>query len=145
MSPCRNATDISYGYKPEPNIFQALNHYVIIAKYHIFLSQLNKTSPSLEIFSFLLTEKILCERTIAFKNNTLRKFRAKWTTIGARSAPDICLKGCAIPTISFSFYFYFGVFWCIVSNISSLSHVSILTSVRSVSSVSIVCGSNLIL
>ena len=29
-----NATDILYGYKPELNICLALNHYVIIAKYH---------------------------------------------------------------------------------------------------------------
>ena len=27
-----SALDILYGYKPESNIFQALNHYVIIAK-----------------------------------------------------------------------------------------------------------------
>ena len=78
-----SALDILYGYKPESNIFQALNHYVIIAKYHIFLSWLNKTSPSFEIFSLLLNEKILCERTIAFKNNTLRKFRAKWEALCA--------------------------------------------------------------
>ena len=76
-----NATDILYGYKPESNFFQALNHFVIIAKYHIFLSWLNKASPSFEIFSLLLNEKIRCERTIAFKNNTLTNFRAKWTTL----------------------------------------------------------------
>ena len=76
-----SALDILHGYKPESNTFQALNHYVIIAKYHIFLSWLNKTSPSFEIFSLLLNEKILCEHTIAFKNNTLRKFRAKWEAL----------------------------------------------------------------
>ena len=73
-----SALDILYGYKPESNNFQALNHYVIIAKYRIFLSWLNKTSPSFDIFSLLLNEKILCERTIAFKNNALKNFRAKW-------------------------------------------------------------------
>jgi len=46
-----NATDILYGYKPESNLFQALNHFAIIAKYHIFLSWLNKASPSFETFS----------------------------------------------------------------------------------------------
>ena len=76
-----NATDILYGYKPESNLSQALNHFVIIAKYHIFLSWLNKASSSFEIFSLLLNEKIHCERTIAFKNNTLTNFRAKWTTL----------------------------------------------------------------
>jgi len=44
-------------------------------------SWLNKASLSFEIFSLLLTEKILCERLIAFKNSTLTKFRAKWTTL----------------------------------------------------------------
>ena len=78
-----NATDILYGYKLESNLFQALNHFVIIAKYHIFLSWLNKASPSFEIFSLLLNEKIRCERTIAFENNTLTNFRAKWTTLCA--------------------------------------------------------------
>ena len=78
-----SALDILYGYKPESNLFQALNHYVIIAKYHIFLSWLNKTSPSFGIFCVLLNEKILCERTIAFKNNTLSKFKGKWGTLCA--------------------------------------------------------------
>ena len=55
-----SALDILYGYKHESNNFQAFNHYVIIAKYHIFLSWLNKTSPSFEIFSLLLNERILC-------------------------------------------------------------------------------------
>ena len=72
-----SALDILYVYKPESNIFQAPNHYVNIEKYHIFLSWLNKTSQSFEIFCVLLNEKVLCERTIAFKNKTLRKFRAK--------------------------------------------------------------------
>ena len=78
-----NATYILYGYKPVLNICLALNHYVIIAKYHIFLSWLNKASPSFENFSLLLNEKILCERAIAFKNNTLRKFTANWTALCA--------------------------------------------------------------
>ena len=79
-----NATDILYGCKPESNLFQALNHFVIFAKYHIFLACINKASPSFEVFGLLLNEKILCgERTIAFKNNTLRKFRAKWTALCA--------------------------------------------------------------
>ena len=72
-------TDTLYGYKPESNISQALSHYVVIAKYHIFLSCLNKTYPSFEIFSFLPNEKILCEHTTTFKNITLGKFSAKWT------------------------------------------------------------------
>jgi len=33
-----NATDILPGYKPESNLFQAVNQSVIIPKYHILLS-----------------------------------------------------------------------------------------------------------
>ena len=108
-----SALDILYGYKPEPNIFQALNHYVIIAKYDIFLTWLNKTSPSFEIFSLLLNEKILCERTIAFKNNTRRKFRAKWGTLcaWAQCAKYLCLTGCATPTLFYFPYFLFLFWW----------------------------------
>ena len=91
-----NTTDILYSYKPESNLFQALNQFVINAKYHIFLSWLNKASPSFEIFSLLLNEEIRCERTIAFKNNTLTNFGAKWTTLCAWAAQITpCLGGCA--------------------------------------------------
>ena len=98
--------DILYGYKRESNLFQALNHFVVITKYHIFLLRLNKASPSFKIFSLLLNEKILCELTIAFKNNTLTKFRAKWTTL---------YYVYELPQISLSrrmchFYFFYFVF-----------------------------------
>jgi len=52
-----NATYILYGYKPESNLFQAINHFVIIAKYHTYLSWLNKASPSFKIFNLLLNER----------------------------------------------------------------------------------------
>ena len=63
--------------------FYAQNHFLIITKYHVFLSWLNTVSPSLDIFLLLLNEKILSERTIAVKNNTMMKFRSKWTTLCA--------------------------------------------------------------
>ena len=100
----QSALDILYGYKPESNIFQSLNHYVIIANYLFFVSFLNKTSPSFEIFSLLLNEQILCECTIAFKNNTLRKFRAKWGTLCAWAAKISLSQG-----MCRSYYF---LFWC---------------------------------
>ena len=104
-----NATDILYGYKPESDLFQALNHFVIIAKYHIFLSWLNKASPSFEIVSLLFSKKIRFERTIAFKNNTLTNFRAKWTTLCVSAAQNtLCLGGCAtyvLFTLSFIFIY----------------------------------------
>jgi len=106
-----NATDILYGYKPVSNLFQALNHFGIIAKYHIFLSWLNKVSPSFEIFSLLLSEKIGCERTIAFTNNTLTKFKAKWTTLCTYRAAQntISLGGCTAYVLFTSFFIFIYV------------------------------------
>ena len=51
-----NPTDILYGCLNQ-TFFQALNHYVVIAKYHIFLSWLNETSPSFEISAFYLMKR----------------------------------------------------------------------------------------
>ena len=72
-----NVTDIIYGCKPEARLFFTLNHFLLIAKHHIFQCWLN-VSPCLEIFHFILNDKILCERTIAVKNNSLTKSRTKW-------------------------------------------------------------------
>ena len=108
------ALDILYGYKPESNILQALKHYVIIAKYNIFLSWLNKPpNPSFEIFCVLLNEKILCECTFAFKTNTLRKFRAKWGILCA--APNIFVSE-DVSLLYFLFFccccLFLFYFWC---------------------------------
>ena len=62
-----SALDILYGYKPESNIFQALNHYVVVAKYHIFLSWLNKTSPSFEILAFYLMKRFFVNIQLLLK------------------------------------------------------------------------------
>ena len=75
-----SVTDILYGYKPDCTKFYALNHVLIIAKYHIFQAWLDNSPPSFEMFHLVLKDKILCESRIAFKNNTLSKFRSKWTT-----------------------------------------------------------------
>ena len=86
-----NATDILYGYKPDSTKFYALNHVLIIAKYHIFQAWLDNSSPSFEIFYLVLKDKILCESRIAFKNNTLPKFRSKWTTSCALAPQNVSL------------------------------------------------------
>jgi len=51
----------------ESSLFQALNHFVIIAKYHIFLSWLNKASPSFKIFGLLLSEKFVVNVQLLLK------------------------------------------------------------------------------
>ena len=71
----------NYGYKPECKSFYVLNHYLLIAKYHIFLAKHQSESPSLEVFLALLESKIRCEREMAIKNSNRRKYEAKWTTL----------------------------------------------------------------
>ena len=51
-------TEILYGYIPESKSFYALNHYLLIAKYHIFRTRNQSESPSLKVFLALLENKI---------------------------------------------------------------------------------------
>ena len=71
--------EILYGYKPETTTFDALNHYLLIAKYHVFLARNRSEPPNLKVLLALLDSKIKCERQIAVKN--YEKYRAKWTTL----------------------------------------------------------------
>ena len=57
-----NFSEILYGYKPESKSFYALNHYLLIAKYHIFLARNQSEPPCLKVFLALLENKIKCER-----------------------------------------------------------------------------------
>ena len=47
-----NFSEILYGYKPESKSVYALNHYLLIAKYHIFLAR-NKSVTELKGLSCL--------------------------------------------------------------------------------------------
>ena len=76
-----NHTEILYGYKPECKSFYALNHYLLIPKYHIFFKRHQSESPSLKVFLALLESKIRCEREMAIKNSNCRKYEAKWTIL----------------------------------------------------------------
>jgi len=67
--------------KPETTTFYALNHYLLIAKYHVFLARNRSETPNLKVFLALLDSKIKCERQIAIKNYNYEKYRAKWTTL----------------------------------------------------------------
>ena len=57
-----NNIEILYGYKPETTSFYALTHYLLIAKYHVFLARNQSETPSLKVFLALLDSKIKCER-----------------------------------------------------------------------------------
>ena len=50
-------TEILYGYKPESKSFCPLNHYLLIAKHHIFGARNQSESPSLKVGISGLTVK----------------------------------------------------------------------------------------
>ena len=79
-------TEILYGYKPEAATFYALNHYLLITKYHVFLARNRSETPNLKVCLALLDSKIKCERQIAIKNSNYEKCRAKWTTLSNNDA-----------------------------------------------------------
>jgi len=74
-----NFIEILYGYKQEITSFYALNHYLHIAKYHVYLARNQSETPSLQVFLALLESKIKCE--MAIKNPNYKKCRDKWTTL----------------------------------------------------------------
>ena len=76
-----NSCEILYGYKPENTKFHAFNHYLLIAKYHLYLARNQSETPSMKVFLALLESKIKCERQIAVKNSNNKKYEAKWTTL----------------------------------------------------------------
>jgi len=55
-----------------------LHHALLIGRYHIYLSQLNKTLPNVQVFSqtFLKCRKI--EKCWAYKTKTINKYNLKW-------------------------------------------------------------------
>ena len=70
-----------FGYKPESNSFHTFNHYLLIARYYVYLARNKFETPELEVFIVLLEIKIQCEREIAITNGNLNKYRNKWTTL----------------------------------------------------------------
>ena len=76
-----NPTEVLYGYKPESNSFHTFNHYLLIARYYVYLARNKFETPELEVFIVLLEIKIQCEREIAITNGNLNKYRNKWTTL----------------------------------------------------------------
>ena len=66
-----NSIEILYGYKPEITSFYALNHYLLIAKYIVYLARNQSEAPSLQVFLALLESKIKCKRQIKWPLKTL--------------------------------------------------------------------------
>ena len=74
-------TEVLYGYQPESNSFHTFNHYLLIARYYVYLGRNKFETPEPEVFIVLLEIKIQFEREIAIPNGNLNKYRNKWTTL----------------------------------------------------------------
>ena len=48
-----NPTEVLYGYKPESNSFHTFNHYLLIARYYVYLARNKFETPKLEVFIVL--------------------------------------------------------------------------------------------
>ena len=72
-----NPTEVLYGYKPESNSFHTFNHYLLIARYYVYLARNKFETSELEVFIVLLEIKIQCEREIAITNENLNKINTE--------------------------------------------------------------------
>ena len=48
-----NPTEVLYGYKPESNSFHTFSHYLLIARYYVYLARNKFETPELEVFIVL--------------------------------------------------------------------------------------------
>ena len=67
-----NPTEVFYGYKPESNSFHTFNHYLLIARYYVYLARNKFETRELEVFIVLLEIKIQCERERTVSPRVLR-------------------------------------------------------------------------
>ena len=67
-----NPTEVLYGYKPESNSFHTFNHYLLIARYYVYLARNKFETQELEVFRIVLLEiKTQCEREITKQTEIL--------------------------------------------------------------------------
>ena len=57
---------------------ELLNYLLILAKLHIWLSRKHSKIPNFDVFKELIDLKYRTEKYIAVKNNTQKKFQARW-------------------------------------------------------------------
>ena len=61
----------------QPYSFHTFKHYLLIARYYIYLARNKFEIPELEVFIVLLETEIHCEREIAITNGNVNKYRNK--------------------------------------------------------------------
>ena len=54
----------------ESTSLHAFNHYLLIAKYHVYLARNQSETPSIKVFLALLESKVKFERQMAIKNSS---------------------------------------------------------------------------
>ena len=55
-----------------------VHHALLLGRFHIYTSKLNKTLPNLRLFSQSVLKCQDIEKRYAVKTNTTKKFKAKW-------------------------------------------------------------------
>ena len=106
-----SATEILYSYKPESKSFHTYNHYLLIARYYIYLARNKSNIPKLEVLIIFLETKIQCEREIATKNgNLIKRNRNKWTSL---CISDMCCDSSInLGNLQFFWvFFFFSFIW----------------------------------
>ena len=68
--------DVLIGKLDEVN--DLLNYFLIVAKWHIWMSRKHSLTPDIAAFKEVINTKYKTEKYIAVKNNTQRKFQARW-------------------------------------------------------------------
>ena len=82
---CVNLSEsvILYGWHQDSdsNIWITLNYCLIIAKYHIFATNIRVGILDFESFILRLSDKFFILRALATKNNQLHQFRETWAAL----------------------------------------------------------------
>ena len=55
-----------------------LDYFILLVKLHIWISRKRGVNPNLSAFKEIVEVKFRTEKYIAMKNNTERKFQARW-------------------------------------------------------------------
>ena len=59
-------------------IVELINHFITLAKLHIWISRKRSVAPNLTAFKEIVEAKFRIEKYTAMKSNTEVKFRARW-------------------------------------------------------------------
>ena len=58
-----------------------LTFFFTIAKYFLYIARNQSETPNIKVFLALLESKVRCERQMAIKNSSYKKYEAKWNIL----------------------------------------------------------------